>query len=284
MRSARDLLRVEKDEFENIDALFGLYTEESFALGGAPGDHRVMKLLQQATHLKRVDLAGGAFTSSDLSVLSSFSALEDLRLTDCRNVDDSVFHSLRHPSLRSLDLSGTAVSGSGLLTFRMCSQLTSLNLSGCTRCDDTSLRSLESLPTLQTLLLRDCRRLNGDFLRFLAGTTRLEKLDLTRCIGLDSKLLAFIKVCPSIESLVLEGVSCVRDDAAYALWTLPQLATLSVASTPLTDAGLVLLARCTALTRLDISGCMAITDAAGSSIATLCVSSRCPHRSLCDDC
>jgi len=122
-----------------------------------------------------------------------------------------------------------------------------------------------------------CRGVAGDGMAALGKLHRLKKLELNYVTGLQNDELVRLtedKRCLMLGSLKLEYGLAMTESSAFAIAAVcPNLTTLSIGISGVTDAGLIEVAeRCPGLTSIALRNCYAVTDAAVLGVAT-----RCPH-------
>ncbi|CAJ1942982.1 unnamed protein product [Cylindrotheca closterium] len=211
--------------------------------------------------IKKLDLSQcDLITDDGLTYLSGLEELEELSLGWCRNltsfgIDILTSQGGRQFSLRMLCLARCAIGNSGVECLNRLEQLEELNLSGCTAISSAVLgRSIGALSMLSVLDVSYC----PGILRapWQGRISNVKSLCLSYAGVRDNQMLHFDNL-PCLEELNLD--SCLVSD-----WTIahlaqndvtPNLVSLDLADTDLSDSGMRHLAKFTKLKRLSLFYC-----------------------------
>lgn len=168
---------------------------------------------------------------SNLTPLKRLTALRELLLSDCDGlVDDSLDPLSTLVNLQKLDLSNTYLTEACLLNLACLTSLQMLDVDFSF--SDRGLQVIASLVSLQHVKVH--KQISNFGLKSLSGLVGLERLDLSNCRR-------------------------VRDQGLLGLTALAGLHTLNLSGVPLTDAGMVHVAKIASLVRLNLTGCDLIT-------------------------
>jgi len=211
--------------------------------------------------LKKLDLSQcDLITDDGLQYLEELEEIEELSLGWCRNItstgiDIVTSQNGRRLSLRLLCLARCSIDNAGVECFNRLEQLEELNLSGCTEISSSSLgRAIENLTMLSVLDVSYCPAI----LRapWQGRINNVKSLLLSYSGVRDNQMMRFSEL-PALEELNLD--SCLVSD-----WTIahlaeknvtPNLVSLNLADTDLSDAGMRHLAKFTKLKRLSLFYC-----------------------------
>lgn len=259
-----------------------------------------LKQWAQLTGLTSLSLRACAeLTDDGLQLLGALSRLQEIDLADCYNLSDATLASLANLSaLSKLDLACCdSFTATGLAALGRVSTLHTLLLPACWHVDDGMLGTLATaLPSLQCLSLFEAGEAVTDAgLVHLGGLTGLTALDLGySCWQQTSNgLLQLVRKLPKLRMLSLAGTEGTNDSILEAVASLMQLTSLDVSECQrVTAAGLRCLGALPALlevnvgwnlklpdealsalppslTKLDLSYCCDLTDAALGAAASL---------------
>ena len=216
----------------------------------ASGDLRPLRSLREA---KTVNLREVLLTDAQLQHLSGYFRLESLSIYSSQVTDDGLIPLLRHKTLKYLELTGTSVGNRGVKHLAG-HPLQILNLSS-TRVTDDCMDTVGSFKQLHTLLL-DGTSVSD------TGMARLKGLPLRHLslqgTGVSDAGIAALGPMPDMIWLHLDRTG-VGDQTLGAVGTWPNLSTLTLSHTRITNAGLPMLTS-GALRSLDFSG-TAVSDA-----------------------
>lgn len=205
-----------------------------------------------AAQLKVLDLRGSQrLTDRGLLQLGELSSVEVVKLDGC--------HSLV---------------GKGLIVFSSANYLHTLSLANCRRLTDEAVINISHLTSLTALILDGCRCLTDRSLEAVSNLFRLQKLDLTQCDLMSNEGLGYLHCLVDIEELSLGWCRSINDKGIEILSSQPSrsemLRVLRIARCPITDQGVLSLAKLTSLEALDINGCSRVSSTAlGAAVGTL---------------
>jgi Leucine-rich repeat (LRR) protein len=187
---------------------------EQLLLSETPVSDAGLTKLTGLSHLKRIYLAKTNITDAGLMQLHRLNQLEDVELNDEPRVGDEGLRELaRCPNIERLDLSGVRITDDGV-------------------------RPLGGLKKLRELTLwprAGAGAVSGEALAGLEGLSHLEFLCLFE-MKLGSVGLSRLPKLPSLREMILHGTRLKDDDLLYVA-RLPNLRTLELEETLVTDAG-----------------------------------------------
>ncbi len=215
------------------------------------------------------------FKSADLAGLVEEMREKDvpgLSLAGCSSIrDDDLRLLARVPKLRHLVLGGgwepPLITAEGLTHLQALEELETLDLAGL------SSFVFAPSPLLARLGIegvRDGGKRDGvtdEQLQPLNLLGSLREVDLSLCPRITAKALAHLKGLKNLHTLRLRGTNLGDDAIAEIARFAGKITDLSLACTPITDESLPVLAALRHLTRLDITGCVHLTDAGLMSLA-----------------
>ena len=199
--------------------------------------------------LKKLDLSYIDLALTDIgSLTASLSSIEDLNLSYCRNLTDSVLFSILNKtgdSLKKLDLSGTnlTLNEIGSLSASL-SSIEDLNLSWCRNLTDSGLVSILNKTgySLKKLDLSYSNLTLNDIGSFSASLSSIEDLNLSCCDELtDSRLVSILnKTGNSLKKLDLSNTNLTLTDIGSLTASFSSIEDLNLSCCRnLTDSGLV---------------------------------------------
>jgi hypothetical protein len=196
---------------------------------------RSVEPLQRLQQLQSLCLHGLSITDTDVLSLSTFPALRQLVLDECRNVTDlSFLASLRH-TLERLFVPRTLLSNMNMQHIGLLDNLVELDVHSLRQL--TNLDSLKELTSLRVLNVRD-NLITDSGCAVLRCMPSLQRLDLSCCRCLTSLSAA---IGPNHK------------------WA-QRLHSLNLSHTAITDEGLRCIAECTDLRYLNLSQCSAVQE------------------------
>ncbi|KAK1550218.1 hypothetical protein Q3G72_015617 [Acer saccharum] len=250
------------------------------------GDQGIASLLSSATFsLMKVKLQRLNVTDVSLAVIGHYGkAVTDLVLTGLPNVSERGFwvmgngHGLQ--KLKSFTITSCrGVTDLGLEAVgKGCPNLKQFCLRKCAFLSDNGLISfVKAAGSLECLQLEECHRITqfGFFGSLLNCGALLKALSIVSCLGIkDLNMgLPMVSPCNSLRSLSIRNCPGFGDVSLAALGKLcPQLQSLDLSGLQgITDAGfLPVLKSCEAgLVKVNLSGCVNLTDKAVSTMAEL---------------
>ncbi|XP_043823521.1 dynein regulatory complex subunit 6 [Dromiciops gliroides] len=195
----------------------------------------------------------------------------------CKNITSVVFIGSPHLSdtafkyLTDCSLSKVRVEGNNRitdLTFKLMDKcyedLNHIYMTDCERITDASLKSIANLKNLVVLNLTNCIRIGDAGLRsFLSGpsSSKLRELNLTNCAQISDLALAQMgERCRSLTYLNLRSCTQLTDCGIEFITKLPNLISIDLSVTAITDEALTSLSSHKKLKELTVSGCEFITD------------------------
>lgn len=189
-----DLAKCTQLDAEALVNIGALRQIEELDLSGNPGlrDRAVMSLLE-CTSLRRLNLAGGAFTSMGLQALTGLRQLEQLNVGHNAEL---VAAALSHIPAGIEELTIDACPGLGP------------DAAGLLRGRFAKLRALH---------VADNAWVTDDVLRVLVELPSLQRLDVSRCAQLTNASFATIRAAKSLRSIDTNGTVCVTKEQAIAL-------------------------------------------------------------------
>jgi len=202
-----------------------------------------------------------ALTNTGMSYLAHLPNLVTLNLSWCSHITDDGLAYLRALlSLTHLSITWGNITDSGLAHLRHLSRLSSLALRECKHINGNGLSHLRALSNLQTLDLYGCSQLDNAGLRYLGALAGLRKLDLSRCPKINRRGTVYLRTLTELSYLDLSWNSQIKDGELASLCDLPNLSTLNLSHTNITNKGLGHIGDIVNLIFLDLSWCEAITD------------------------
>lgn len=215
--------------------------------------------LENLTHLRRLDLSETAIVGETLEALSGLPVLDTLSLFRCVHLNPRWLSSLQHfPHLTHVDVGGCGqINDRNLAPVRALHGLVDLGLAGLA-ITDAGLLHLTSLVALMRLDVSWTQMSD-------LGIERLSSLAMLRSLALagtritDRALAILARNLPDLVSLDLSNTA-VTEAGMASLTLLGRLAELNLEGTALDDAGLAHIAEIPALARLYI-GDTDVTDA-----------------------
>lgn len=198
-----------------------------------------LKLLRNATRLRKLELTYCSLTETGLENLAGLNQLESLSLQG----------SLGNSPGDHADFALDCLKG---LT-----QLQELNISCNDAVTDVGLKHLQGLTQLRKLNL-GCTRITDAGLKYVKGMTELRELKVD-CVKITDAGLGRLKELGKLEELDF-GDSNITDVGLEQLRAFPNLRTLDLWGTAITDAGLVHLAELKQLTKIGLRSTKATDD------------------------
>lgn len=192
--------------------------------------------------------------------------LRSLDLTRCVSVSDAALQELARfcPELHALILhSCEEITDRGILALaERCTNLATLSVAKCKQLTDRSLTAIirANASRLQSLNLDSCHLITDETVMCLAlnHCTNMLELDLSSCDAIsDEAVLHLLQTCDKLESLSLEELTNLSEQALSVLGNLSALKRLRVGyCRGVTDACLLSIAtECTQLNSIDLSYC-----------------------------
>jgi hypothetical protein len=161
---------------------------QDLSLYATPAGPDDLKALAPLPRLRSLTFGNNKVTEDHVRALADFRRLEQLHLSGCEGLTDSVAQQIaRLKQLKSLALDGTAVTEKGLAALAALERLETLHLSHCANVTGRGLTEVARLPRLRSLSLAGCARLTDADLCELRGLKTLRLLDLTMCDRLSDK-------------------------------------------------------------------------------------------------
>jgi EIN3-binding F-box protein len=245
------------------------------------GDHGVTSLLSSASSITKVKLQGLNVTDFSLAVIGHYGkAITNLVLCGLQNVSEKGFWVMGNAQGLKKMVSLTISSCRGVTDVSLgaigkgCMNLKQMCLRKCCFVSDSGLVAFaEAAKSLESLQLEECNRISQNGV--IGALSNLKSLTLVKCMGIKETPLE-IPVpgpCDSLRSL------CVRNCPAFDNTSLafieklcPQLQHIELSNlNGITDTGLLpLLESCEAgLVKVNLNGCLNVTDRVVSSLANL---------------
>ncbi|HEV3003157.1 MAG TPA: hypothetical protein VGX78_01795 [Pirellulales bacterium] len=194
-----------------------------------------MAHIARLTRLETLNLFGTGITDAGLRNLNNLRDLRELRLSVTKLTDAGLDQLTGLARLESLELAGTAITDEGLEQFRCLAQLRSLDLNSLP-ITDAGLVHLAKLTQLQSLNLRGTKVL-GPGLAHLRGLHRLNELFLDGT-SVGDVSLAPLGELQSLDALGLGRTKITDDGVARLAAFVPKISRLDVSGCQITDAGL----------------------------------------------
>ena len=265
----------------------------------AVDDRTLHHLMQYCPHLSSFSLGCGSYCSS-VQIADFLRQMSGLRILELCDVTNDLVRSAHsdYKTLTSLSLTQSRrITEEALATIvRQCDQLTILDVSG-TRFSDSALCALaESCPQLTELHLDACSFSDSSLQYFFAARTCLTKLTLMlnskqsrvftalagswramrelRVTSLQLSQHQLSTIAHNSTHLHKLDVMCDSFFACHALRKLRLLTDVTLMGNTNDSTVLVLVESCLMLKRLDISGCVNITDVSLRDIARHCAELR----------
>ena len=259
---------------DDLMRIAGIPWLERIGLQGSRVTHRGIEALSTLEALESLDLSNTSLTDEAVIAITKLTSLQQLQLLNCDWLKDEHLASLATMKrLKWLELSSPSITSAGLAALSQLPDLQELHLGNCPAIGDEVVESLVGLTTLKSLTLGPMeltsrgyqelrQRLTGialggppvsslKDLREISkrGTFRLDPdrtsfSDMTPLRGKMDPLLpgdlAFVGSFKTLDSLQLEGD--ITDDMFLELGPLPQLNSIYLGKTLITDVGLQALA------------------------------------------
>jgi hypothetical protein len=204
----------------------------------------------------QISVDNAPVTPQQLQPLFVNYSIKSLKLTGSTITDEVFAAFCRMPLLEQVSLSNTAITDQGIKAFSKLRELTELSLHrDDTKVTPQGLTFLKAMPSLKSLRL-DGLDLPDTTLAFLSPLKKLTHLNLSYCKVADAGLV-FLKELPDLKYLNLSGAKI--SDAGVLHLDLPQLVSLSLASTPITNKALASLSSLKSLKSLSLNS-TAITN------------------------
>ncbi|XP_031794556.1 dynein regulatory complex subunit 6 [Sarcophilus harrisii] len=195
----------------------------------------------------------------------------------CKSITSVIFIGSPHLSdtafkyLTDCSLNKVRVEGNNRitdLTFKLMDKhygdLSHIYMTDCERITDVSLKSIANLKNLVVLNLANCIRIGDVGLRsFLGGpsSSKLRELNLTHCAQISDLSLAEMgERCRSLTYLNLRSCTQLTDCGIEFITKLPNLISIDLSVTAITDEALTSLSNHKKLKELSVSECEFITD------------------------
>lgn len=259
---------------DELIRIAGIPWLERIELQGSRVTHRGLAALSTLESLSLLNLSETSLTDEDLHAVITLSHLKFLMLLDCPWLKDEHLARLATmKNLQRLDLSSPAITSAGLASLSQLPDLQELNLGTCPSIGDEVVETLVTLTTLKKLALPQIQLTSRSYLDLqrrlvdvelqappVSSLTDLRDISKRGTIGLgieESSFshmptqggnfapllpgdLAFVGRFKNLRSLQLEGE--ITDDMLLELGPLPELGSLYLGKTLVTDAGLQALA------------------------------------------
>lgn len=214
-----------------------------------------MKLIGTMENLQKLDLTDATIKDSWLRYLEKL-PLQTIDLAGSTISDAGTKHLAKIPTLRNLKVYDTAVSGKSIAILAPLKDLRMLQING-TKTTDEDILGLTAFPQLEDL------DLSGTFITEESSKTfmnmdKLQSLELNH-LAQTKASLERLKQMKSLRKLSLVGCD-IDDEKAVILSQFPHVVFLSLGENPLTDKGLLALARLP-LQGLKLADCKRITPA-----------------------
>lgn len=204
--------------------------------------------LRQLTALELLALAGNNFQVLRLNPLKR---LQSLTLADCNGLrPESLYWLGGCTALTALDLTrASSLTGKSLFQLRVLTRLEMLQLPPSSAVEPEAFGLLSTLTRLRAL---NVPRYAVEDLSFAANMAALQSVNLAACAVTDLRPL---RGKNNLTALNLQSCRKIGDESIEALQHVPNLASLNISKTAITDMGCVALAQCRALVQLSLEGC-----------------------------
>lgn len=221
--------------------------------------------------LTSIDFSEGAITEHNIQTLVlCCPRLTSLSLADCELTDNAIAHLLANcEDITSLNVSGCwQLTDFTMKKLAQYTGMTSLDVSGCPRLTDmTFLALFQKFKKLINLNVSGCKEISDESIMELAKNNKdLESIDLSKCNDLTSAAItALAKHCKDIKSINLSGCYWLADDSIKKLAQNCCLTSIDLSRNTwfADDAAIKALAVCCrGLEKINLSGCIKITEAA----------------------
>lgn len=190
-------------------------------------------LLESATNLQEVSISSNVLTDACMETLCRLPALRSLLIHDAPLITDQGIAQLQiRENLRELYLDGTQLSDDGICSFTHLTLIRSLSLDR-TLVTDEGVSQLAPLPNLKLLTLEETAVVGYGLCKLLTATD----IYLDGCPIADDAVDEFATHLKGLRRLSLKDTP-ITDDCLDALSTLPQLESLRLTRTHITDKGI----------------------------------------------
>ncbi|MFO0822308.1 MAG: protein kinase [Gemmataceae bacterium] len=216
-------------------------------------------------------LACPELTNAGLAVIAKLPNLQHLSLRFCLKVNDTGVATLeRHPTLRDVYIAGSGMTAKGVATLATIPHLEVLSFHGHAINDDW-LKAAAGVPALKQLYCGFSQNHPGGEIT-AAGFGHLKTLTQLYLIDLDSAVIADgalkgLPELPALNQLFLAKIPVSDDDLADLVRKYPNLISLALHESKVTDAGMATVANLKFLERVYLDG-TSVTDKGLRLLAT----------------
>uniref|UniRef100_A0ACD5YHR8 Uncharacterized protein n=1 Tax=Avena sativa TaxID=4498 RepID=A0ACD5YHR8_AVESA len=236
------------------------------------------KCFQMIPKLQTLKLEGCKFMADGVKYIGiSCVALRELSLSKCSGVTDTDLSCAvsRLKNLLKLDITCnrniTDVSLAAIAS--SCPSLISLKMESCSHVSSEGLRMIgKCCRHLEELDITDSD-LDDEGLKALSGCSKLSSLKIGICTRIsDEGLIHIGKSCPELRDIDLYRSGAISDEGVIQIAQgCPMLESINLSyCTEITDLSLAALSKCAKLNTLEIRGCLSVSSAGLSEIATGC--------------
>lgn len=217
--------------------------------------------LQGLRHLRSLRLQGTKVTAAGMALVKNFHELEDLAWSDLAATDESLQQLAGLSKLRTIFVSGPGITDAGLQHLAGLKELRKLELTS-TQITGTGLAVLKNFSHLEFLNVGHggTTALSDEGVTHLPELPNLKNLSWDLAILLGDKATTVLTRVPNLESLWMGGTK-VSDAGVENIARLSHLKFLTLAYTQVTDAGLPHIAKLTDLEVLYLQSLKQVTDA-----------------------
>ena len=233
-------------------------------LSGLPGvTDAGLVHLQDMNNLRWLYLSQTSVTGPGLEHLRGMNSLQSLFLAETPLMDEGIAHIGQLKSLRELNLSSTRITDAGLAQLGDMPNLGRLELEG-TLITDSAFKHLAGCPNLE-FLSYDSQMITGDGLADLAALPNIQQLFLSDA-NLNENGWQALAQLKQVQAVYLDGAQVTDEELKKLVEAMPQLITLDLAETHVTDAGVACISQMPSLLLLDLRGTK-VTDACLPALA-----------------
>jgi Leucine-rich repeat (LRR) protein len=255
------LTKLKKLHFRSADGLIGKEGSKQLAklrdlrdlnLAGLQIEN--FEFLKCLVRLQVLDLSSSGVADESLANLTNLVDLEELTLScfdDRRRIgDQGMRHLCKLRGLKTLNLVNADVSDDGMREIANLKSLMSVDLSG-TRVTDNGMKWIGGLTAIESLRLRSTRITNKG-LSHIVNLKTLTVLDISST-NVNNGTLEDLVNFPRISQLFLDDL-IILDEGAVQIGLLPNLTLLHMKRSTISHAGLMSIAKCGKLERVDVTG------------------------------